>query len=215
MEIAIIGGTGFIGSKLVKEAASRGHSILAISRNIKQGAFPDRVTAVRVDVFDTDALAETFSGSEVVIHSFRIPKSFSIQERVEQQKRGTASIIAAVRKVGIKRLLAVGGAGTLEIAPGVRLMDSYIFPEDWQGGAQSTALIKELLQDVTEFEWTSFSPPYNIVPGKRTGKFRLGRDKMICDETGLSRISVDDYAVAMIDELETPNNTGHRFTAAY
>lgn len=215
MKISVIGGTGFIGSKIVEEAARRGHDVIAISRSVDQDDLPDGATAVPTDVFETDALADVIKDTEAVIHSFTTPKSLGVDERVQLQKKGTASIIEAVKKAGIKRLLAVGGAGTLEIAPGVRFMDSYIFPKIWEGGAQSTAPIKEMLSEETDFEWTSLSPPHHIVPGERTGRYRVGLDKMVCDETGQSKISVDDYAVAMIDELESSQHSGRRFTAAY
>ncbi len=120
-----------------------------------------------------------------------------------------------MKAAGVKRILAVGGAGSLEIRPGVPHFDTPEFPAAVQGGARATALIKELLKAEKDLEWTFLCPSSFIVPGERTGKFRLGGDQLLIGADGQSRISVEDYAVAMIDELENPRHTGRRFTVGY
>jgi putative NADH-flavin reductase len=215
MKIAIVGATGFIGTKLVDEAVSRGHEVVAVSRTVGEAAAGRGVTRVAADASDTEALTRAFKGVAAVLHAAAPSKKLDIDARIALQKVATASIIAAVKAAGVPRVLAVGGAGTLEIAPGIRFMDSYIFPRIWFGGAHSTAVIKELLQVERDFEWTVLCPPYFIEPGVRTGNYREDKDRMIVDETGRSAISVDDYAVAMIDELERPRHAGERFTVAY
>ena len=138
-----------------------------------------------------------------------------MQERIDQQRTATQTIIAAAKAAGLGRVLAVGGAGTVEVAPGVRNMDRPEFPAAWQGGAKSTAVIKELLAAEPDLEWTTLCPSHHLVQGERTGKFRLGLDQMLFGPDGESRISVEDYAAAMVDEQENPKHTRRRFTVGY
>lgn len=215
MKITVIGGTGFIGSKLVSEAISRNHKVVSVSRNPSKSGPAANVTEKLLDLFDTEALIEAIGDASVVIHAFAAARTLSDEQRMDQFRVATTSVIAAAKSCKISRILAVGGAGTLEVAPGVRFVDSYIFPSKALGGARATAVVKEMLQAEDAFVWTSLSPPNHIVPGQRTGKFRLGQDRLLVDDSGKSEISVDDFAVAMIDELETPKHTGMRFTVAY
>jgi hypothetical protein len=137
-----------------------------------------------------------------------------VKSRIDAQTAGTKSIIAAAIAAGVKRILAVGGAGTLLVG-GVRTMDGAEFPKAFEGGAKSTAVVKELLHHQHDLDWTVLSPSMSIAPGQRTGKFRLGLDDLLMMPDGSSTISVEDYAVAMIDELEQPRHTGRRFTVGY
>jgi putative NADH-flavin reductase len=137
-----------------------------------------------------------------------------VQSRIDAQILGTRSIIDAAKAAGVKRILAVGGAGTL-LVNGVKTMDSPGFPVGFEGGAKSTAVVKELLKHEGGLDWTVLCPPMAIAPGERTGKFRLGLDDLLMTADGSSKISLEDFAVAMIDELETPKHTGKRFTVAY
>jgi uncharacterized protein len=213
MKIAIVGATGFVGAKLLAEAVSRGHQVTAITRSPEKLRRDPHITAVAADVNDVPTLIEAFRGQEAVIHSYAPARKDSIDARIAQQRRATTSIIAALRGAGVRRILAVGGAGTSEIAPGVKLMDSYLFPKAYEGGAKSTAVIKDLLKAEPDLDWIFLSPPHALEAGTRTGKYRLGRDNLIFEEaTGRSHISVDDYAVAMIDELENPRHSRERFT---
>jgi len=213
MKVAIVGATGFVGSKVLAEALSRGHAVTAIVRSPEKLPKDDRIKVVQADVNDSTALAAAFRGQDAVIHSYAPPRQDSIEARIAQQTRATTSIIAALKSAGVKRVIAVGGAGTSEIAPGVRLMDSYLFPKAWEGGARSTMVIKDLFKAAPELDWIFLSPPHFLEPGKRTGKYRTGVDNLIFEEaTGRSYISVDDYAVALIDEMETHKHSCQRFT---
>ncbi len=213
MKIAIVGATGFVGEKLVQEAIARGHDVTAITRSPTKLPKERRLHAVSADVNDVAALTEAFRGQEAVIHAYAPPRSDSIEARIDQQTKGTKSIIAALKAARVKRLLAVGGAGTSEIAPGVPLMDSYLFPKAYEGGARSTAVIKALLKAEPDLDWTYLCPPHFLKSGERTGKYRLGQDNLVIElETGRSHISTADYAVAMIDEMETPKHSRERFT---
>jgi putative NADH-flavin reductase len=215
MKIVIVGATGFIGSKLLAEAVSRGHVVTAITRSPDKLPKDDRIIPVPADVNDVPALTRYFRGQDVVIHSYAPGRGLGAEESMEKQRAGTLSIIAAVKAAGIKRLLAVGGAGSLEVRPGVAHFETPEFPAAYQGGARATAQIKDLLRSEKDLEWTFLCPSTNIFPGERTGKFRLGGDQLLIGADGQSRISVEDYAVAMIDELENPKHTGHRFTVGY
>jgi putative NADH-flavin reductase len=214
MKVAIMGATGMIGSKLLDEAIDRGHVVTAVSRHASKLPAHDRVRPVEVDVLDTTALAGAFSGQDAILHAFAPPR-LSVQERVEQQRAGTRSIIAAAKSAGVHRILAVGGAGTLEVAPGVMNADRPEFPASWEGGVKSTALIKGLLAAEPDLDWTFLCPSHDIFAGERTGKFRLGLDQMLVDADGKSSISTADYAIAMIDELEKPRHSRRRFTVGY
>jgi putative NADH-flavin reductase len=213
MKLFIIGATGFVGSEIVREALDRGHSVSALTRDPAQVKFGPSVSVVRGDIFDSETLAGQIAGHDAVIHSYAPSRSHP--DRRGEQIRATTSIIGALKRAGVKRILAVGGAGTLETSPGVRLMDTPELPREWTMGAISTAEIKYLLEKEPDLEWTSLSPSLYLVPGERTGKFRLGTDQVLRDESGQSRISVQDYAVAMLDELEVPRHMRRRFTVGY
>jgi putative NADH-flavin reductase len=215
MKVAIVGATGFIGSKLLAEAVSRSHVVTAITRSPDKLPKGDRIIPVPADVNDVHALTRYFHGQDAVIHSYAPGRGLGAEENMEKQRAGTLSIIAAVKAAGLKRLLAVGGGGSLEVAPGVAHFDTPEFPAAYQGGARATAQIKELLRAEKDLDWTFLCPSTSIFPGERTGKFRLGGDQLLVGADGQSRISVEDYAVAMIDELENPKHTRHRFTVGY
>jgi hypothetical protein len=216
MNVALVGATGYVGSAILEELLSRGHNVTAICRHPEKTKIPDRerLRKVSADVNNSQALAESFRGQDAVIHAFA-PERGEIAQRIEAHRKGTESILAAMKAAGVGRILAVGGAGTLEVAPGVRNMDQADFPKEWEGGAKATAGVKAVLQGQAEVLWTFLSPSHDLFPGERTGKFRLGKDQLLRGPDGKSRISVQDYAVAMVDELENPQHTGHRFTVGY
>jgi putative NADH-flavin reductase len=214
MKVALIGATGYVGSQLLNEALNRGHEVTAIVRRIER--LPERpgLTAKQADVMDVDALAALLAGHEAVIAAFN-PDRTVPGDVFERMVDGAKSIIAATKKSGVKRLLAVGGAGSLEVAPGQQMIDQPDFPPEWKGGAGGTKQFLYLLKAEPDLDWTFLSPAKMLEPGERTGKFRLGGDQMLVDEKGECRISTADYAVAMIDELEDPKHTGRRFCVAY
>ncbi|WP_338765532.1 NAD(P)-dependent oxidoreductase [Massilia sp. METH4] len=212
MKIALIGATGYVGAKLLAEAASRGHDVKAlVSRPEKVPAQPG-VQAARVDVQDRDGLAAQLAGVDAVISAF---SGHAQQDVRAYYVRGMQSIVAATKAAGVPRLLVVGGAGSLEVAPGVQLVDTPEFPAQWKGTAEGARDALALLRAERELDWTMLSPAAHLEPGTRTGIFRLGTDSLLADASGNSRISLEDYAVAMIDELERPAHSRTRFTVAY
>jgi putative NADH-flavin reductase len=214
MKVALIGATGRVGSQILSEALERGHEVTAIVRRIDR--LPERagLVAKQIDIADIDALAAALEGHEAVIAAFN-PDRTEPGDVFERMVIGAKSIIAAVKRAGVKRLLVVGGAGSLEVAPGRQLIDQPDFPPEWKAGAGGTRQFLYLLKDEPGLDWTFLSPAAMLETGERTGKFRLGGDQMLVDAKGEGRISTADYAVAMIDELEKPLHTHQRFCVAY
>jgi hypothetical protein len=203
MKVAIIGASGNIGSQILAEAGSRGHTVTAIARNVEKIAPRPGVSPARGDLADGDALANTLRGHDAVISSVRF-RMFKPEQ-----------LLGAVKKSGVKRLIVVGGAGTLEARPGVALLDTPEFPAAAKEEAQAGRLAFNALRGASELEWTFLSPSAVIAPGERTGKFRLGQDQLLVDSDGKSRISIPDYAIALVDELEKAQHIRKRFTVGY
>jgi len=213
VRIALIGATGFAGSALLKEALDRGHEVAAIVRHPDKLAPRERLVAIGVDVNDTDRLAASIRGRDALLSAFN--PGWKNPNLYDDQVRGTASIIAAVRKAGVPRVLWVGGAGGLETGSGARVVDDPAFPDAVRPGSLATIDALEQLRSEPQLDWTFLSPAAEMRPGTRTGTFRLGGDRLLVDANGQSRISVEDFAVAMIDELERPAHSRQRFTVAY
>lgn len=214
MKIALIGASGRVGSRVLDEAIRRGHSVTAIMRNPAKVAPRERVRVAALDANDSSALAATLRDHDVVVHALNPFDGDPAEVRAENQRRATQSIIAATKVAGVRRLVAVGGAGTLQ-HQGVRFMDHPDFPPDWRGGAIATAVVNELLYQQRDLDWTILSPSHWFRPGERTGQFRLGLDELLVPLNGESRISMEDYAIALVDELERPRHVGRRFTVGY
>jgi putative NADH-flavin reductase len=214
MKVAVIGATGFVGSQILNEALHRGHEVTAVVRRAERLPQHPSLTAKAVDVADVDALAAALAGNDAVIAAFN-PDRTEPGDVFERMVAGGRAIIAATKKAGIKRLLVVGGAGSLEVAPGQQLIDQPGFPPEWKAGAGGTRQFLYLLKEEPGLDWTFLSPAAMLQPGERTGRFRLGGDQMLVDEKGECRISSADYAVAMVDELEEPRHTHRRFCVAY
>ena len=212
MKIALIGASGFIGSALREEALSRGHQVSAlVSQPDKLDASVKNLQVVKVDVQDTDALTNQLVETEVVISAF----SGHAQEDVRgYYVQGVKSIIAAAKEAG-KRLLMVGGAGALQLPDGSLLIDSPQFPQEYKATALGAQDALALLQQEQVLDWTMLAPAAEIFPGERSGQFRLGKDQLLMDDKGNSRISVQDYAQALLDEVEQPQHPRQRFTLAY
>lgn len=200
--IALIGASGNVGTRLLKELAARGHQITAIARD--PGKIPAQagVTAVRGDAGDGAGLAALLAGHDVVISALRFLDS------------DADTLINAVRAAGVKRYLVVGGAGSLQVAPGQRLIDQPDFPEAYKPEAARGADFLDTLRQAGDLEWTFLSPSAMFVPGERTGKFRLGKDDLLVGEQG-SSISYEDFAIALADEIERPAHVRARFTVGY
>lgn len=212
MNIALIGASGFIGSALLTEALARGHRVTGLVGRPERLPAHAALSGVSVDVLDTPALAARLAGHDAVLTAF----SGHAREDVEDYfLAGFRSIVQATRTAGVARLLVVGGAGSLEVAPGVQLIDTPEFPATYKGTAEGARKALALLRVQTGLDWTMLSPSAMIAPGERTGRFRLGGDQLLVDASGASRISVQDYAVAMVDELERPAHVRQRFTVGY
>lgn len=209
MKVAIIGASGFIGTEILKEALQRGHEVTAIVRNPEKVTLKDpHLTVKQGDVTNEDTVATLASGNEAVISAFNAHDSATYVKAIH-------AIINGTKKAGITRLLAVSGAGSLEVAPGVQILDTPEFPEQWKAGATATRDALNVLRQEKELDWTALSPAAEIFPGERTGKYRTGKDQLLIDANGHSKISSADYAIAMVDELEKPQHKKQRFTVAY
>jgi putative NADH-flavin reductase len=213
MKIALIGATGFIGSAILREALDRGHQVTAIVRHPEKLPQHPSLVARKGDVTREMETTALVVGRDAVISAYSPGRD--VPDIYEQHVSGYRKIIDGVKKAGVKRLLVVGGAGSLEVAPGVQLVDTPQFPEQWKAGSLATRKVLYLLQDEPELEWTFLSPSNMIAPGERTGRFRLGTDQLLTDADGQSRISLEDYAVAMLNELEDPKHIRQRFTVGY
>jgi putative NADH-flavin reductase len=213
MNVALIGATGFIGGALLEEAVRRGRRVTAIARDPAQLAPRDGSVARRVDVADTEALADALRGHAAVLSAH---SGHSAADVYGTYVAGFESIRAATKAAGVPRLLLVGGAASLQVAPGVELLDTPRFPAQWRDTARGAReALMRLRADAGGLDWTVLSPSAMIAPGERTGRFRLGDDALLVDASGESRISVQDYAVAMLDELESPKHSLRRFTVGY
>ena len=207
MNVALIGATGLVGAKLLAEGLDRGHAITAIVRNPETLPPHGRLTAVQGDATDAAVLAGLVARHDVVISAFNPGK--------DADGTGPRAIVDAVKQAGVPRLLVVGGAGSLEIAPGRRLVDQPDFPAEWKEGALRTAAFLDLLRGESDLDWVFVSPAAMFVPSGRTGRYRTGGDQLLTDEAGNSKISLEDYAVAMLDEAERPRHHRTRFSVAY
>ena len=203
MKIAILGATGQVGSQLVSEALSRGHSVTGLARYPDPLPRHDNLKPVKANVTDYNHLPEIIAGHDAVVSAVKFTSV------------NGAELLAAIKRSKVPRLLVVGGAGSLEVAPGKRLIDQPDFPAEYKPEASAGAELLSLLQKETELNWTFLSPSAHLHAGARTGKFRLGRDTLLVDSSGKSHISIADYAIALLDELERPQHSKARFTVGY
>jgi putative NADH-flavin reductase len=213
MKIALIGATGFVGSAILKEALDRDHEVTAIVRHPERLQAHPKLRPQKGDVYNADEVARLVTGHDAVISAFN--PGWSDPDIYNHQVKGTRAIIDGVKKAGVKRLLFVGGAGSLEVQPGVQSVALPSFPTEYKQGALATREALNMLRKETSLEWSFLSPSADLSPGRRTGTFRLGTDQLLKDVTGASRISVEDYAMAMIDEVEKPAHVWQRFTVGY
>ena len=214
-KIALIGASGLVGSAILKESLQRGHMVTAIVRNPDKIKLEDPNLLIRKgDVLSEQSVPELISGADVVISAYN--PGWTNPNIAEETTRAYNSIIGGVKKAKIPRLLIVGGAGSLYVAPEKRLMDTGVIPQSFMPAIEALAdVFYDLQKEEKEIDWAFFSPAGNIAPGERTGKFRLGKDNLIVDPKGESNISVEDYAVAMLNEVEAPEHHRERFTIGY
>lgn len=216
--VVLIGASGFVGNAILNELLERGHRVTAVVRNTsKITAKSENLEVKNIDVENAPAIIEAMKGKDAVISAYN--PGWSNPNMYEDTLRVYPKILEEVKESGVKRLLIVGGAGSLFVKPGLRLVDTGTLPEAWLPGVKSMAkFFLETLVNEKELDWVFFSPAANLgnlTTGVRTGKFRLGKDNLIVDEKGESFISVEDYAMAMVDELEQENHHRERFTIGY
>lgn len=211
MKIALIGATGNIGNLIAREALHRGHGVTAITR--RTAGLPQELEGVQVgkaDILDSAALAEAVRGHDVLASAFG-PGPESAELVVDAAR----AIVAAARAAGIKRVVVVGGAGSLEVAPGVQLVDTPGFPEAYKAYAIAHRKALAVFQEAGDLDWTFFAPAAMIGPGEKTGKFRIGVRNLIADSEGQSTISYGDYADAFVTEIESGKHLKEILTVAY
>jgi putative NADH-flavin reductase len=214
-KIVLIGASGFIGSSILNEALTRGHKVKAIVRhpeNIR--VTHTNLEKVKCDASDTRLLSRLCKGNDVVISAYN--PGWKNPDIASETLRVYPAILEGVKDSGVKRLLIVGGAGSLFVKPGTRLMDSGIFPEEFLPPVKALAgFYLDILSVEKDIDWVFFCPAQTITHGKRTTVFRLGKDDIVYDDEGNSSISVEDYAVAMLDEAENQGHHKERFTIGY
>lgn len=217
-DFILIGASGFVGSAILEEALNRGHKVTALVRNPEKIQVKnENLTVLAVDATDVEALSKVVAGKDAVISAYN--PGWGNPRLYEEILENYPKIIEGVKKAGVQRLLVVGGAGVLYVQPGMRLMDSGTLPAELMPAVNGEGeLFLNVLSKENDIDWVYFAPPANLGnmgKGIRTGKYRLGTDTLLVDEKGDSFISVEDYAVAMIDELEQEAHHKALFTAAY
>ena len=202
MKIALIGASGNVGSRIAAELSSRGHEITAIARKAAKISALPGVKPTAVDIANTEALVPILKGHAAVISSVHFVDSDPDQ------------LIRAVKAAGVPRYLVVGGAGSLQVAPGKLLVDSPDFPKEYQKETRAGCVFLDRLRAAEDLNWTFLSPSALFTAGERTGNFRLGKDTLLINGKG-SSISFEDYAIALADEVEKPKHPRQRFTVGY
>jgi putative NADH-flavin reductase len=202
--IALIGGTGNVGRRILAEALRRGHTVTVVARKPATDLDGAGVSFVEGDIAaDPAGLGAKLGGHDVLVSSARFATVTA------------EHVLTTARAAGIRRVLVVGGAASLEVAPGVRLLDSPEFPAAYKSEAVPGAQFLAELTSVDDIDWTFLSPAAYFHAGERTGTFRLGGDAFMTDAEGKSAISYEDYAIALLDEIETPKHLKQRFSIAY
>ena len=197
MNIVIFGATGMIGTRIAAELEQRGHTVRAASRS------------TGTDVTDPAGVATAVQGADGVV------VAVSARDGAHTLSDVAHSVTDGLRRAGVRRLVVVGGAASLEVSPGVRLFDTPDFPDAWKGEANQGIEALEVYRGVSDLDWTYVSPAAFIHPGERTGSYRLGGEQLLVDESGKSEISAEDYAIAIADLLESGAHAKERVTAAW
>ncbi|MBO2446258.1 NAD(P)H-binding protein [Actinomadura barringtoniae] len=207
MKLLLIGSTGMIGSRVAAEARARGHEVVGTTRSGKEGT-------ESLDAGDAARVADLAKGVDAVVLAIAPPRDGS--EAEGPLLAAGRAVLDGLRRAGVRRLIVVGGAGSLETAPGVRHVDDPHFPEIYKAESLAQAELLEVIRkEAGDLDWTYVSPAGVIEPGERTGTFRLGGDQLLLDAKGRSQISAEDYSVALVDELENGAAIGRRITVAY
>jgi uncharacterized protein len=219
MKIAILGATGFAGGFILTEALTRPElEVTVIVRTPDAVAPHERLTVVKGDVFETAKLTEALRGHDVVVHAFHPGRGVDMADIHDQCVTGYESIIAATRAAGVPRLICVGGAASLMTPEGKEYLDSTLWDKEFdpfRNAILGTRALYYLLKPVTDLDWVFLAPSAWLRPGERTGVFRTGKDDMLFAADGTSTISNEDYALAFVDEVITPQHHRERFTVGY
>lgn len=203
MKVALIGITGRVGTRVATELLSRGHTVTGIARNPERVEAESGLTVVKGDAGDAASLAPLLAGHDAVISAGRFVSVDAVK------------LLDAIQRAGVPRLLVVGGAGSLEIAPGKALIDTPEFPAAYKAEAGAGRDFLNVLRAEPKdcaLNWTFLSPAALFEPGERTGKFKLGGDQFMTNADGKSYISMEDYAIALVDELEQNQHPRARFS---
>lgn len=216
MKLVIIGATGQIGQRIVREALDRGHTVTGVVRDPSAVAHPDsRARLVPGDATRAEDVERVISGADAVVSAIS-PRPNTRGLAAPRLVDNARAVIAGLRNAGVNRVLYVGGAGSLEVAPGQALVDQPGFPEAYRPEAlEGRDALAVWRNEATGLAWTFLSPAIEIGPGERTGVYRKTGDQLLVDASGQSRISFEDFAVAVLDELERPEHIGRRFGVAY
>lgn len=209
MKIGLFGASGMIGQRITLEALVRGHEVKSLAHHLNSPITHPRLSVVQVDIFDPASISEAIGDTDVVVNATGGRNSLDIYAFYIDSTR---ALIEAFARAGEKRLIVVGGAGSLEVAPGAKLMDTPDFPP----AAKPTAVAQAetlVMYRASAIAWTFFCPSATIRPGRRTGKYRRGGDQVLTNDQGESYISAEDYAFALLDEIEHPQAIRQRFTA--
>lgn len=213
MKIALIGATGYVGTPLLDELLQRGHPVTVLARNPGKTAPRTGLTVVAADAQDATQVRQAVAGHDAVISAYN--PGWTVPDIHDQFLKGTRAIYAGVREAGVRRLLVVGGAGSLFVAPGLQLVDTPQFPAEYKQGALAAREALNLIRTEEALDWTFLSPPILLVPGERTGRYRLGTDAPLMNDEQPGNISVQDLAVVIADEIEQGRHVKQRFTVAY
>jgi putative NADH-flavin reductase len=213
MKIAIFGASGRIGSRIVNEALSRGHEVTAVVRHPETYTLEaPHLRVAKGDLFDSDDVESGVFNHDAVVSAFNFKAGVMPPATI---KEVATPLLKGLKQAGVKRLLVVGGAGSLKGSTGEQLVDMPDFPAAYKESALAQREALKVYQHEKDIEWTYLSPAAETAPGERTGKFRTGTDQVIVGENGHSFISMEDYAVAVIDELENPMHIREQFTVGY
>lgn len=216
MKIALIGASGFVGTAILNELLQRGHQVTAIARHPEKVKKAEHITVVSVDVLDENAVTNAIKGHDAVVSAYNA--GWTNPDLYNEFISGSKAIQATVKKAGVKRLIVIGGAGSLFIAPNRQIVDTDEFPKEWKPGALAARDYLNILKEEKELDWTFLSPAIEMhqgTSGTRKGTYRTGLENPVFDANNKSVISVEDLAVAVVDELEKPKHIRQRFTVAY
>lgn len=213
MKVALIGPTGFVGKEVLKELLARGHEVVALARDPAKLEARPRLTVMKADAKQAEQVAAAVEGVDAVVSAYN--PGWTVPDIHTEFLEGTRAIYDGVKRAGVKRLLVVGGAGSLFAAPGVQLVDTPQFPAEWKQGALAAREALNLIRNETSLDWTFVSPAVHLEPGERRGSYRVSLDTPVMDANGPAHVSTADLAVAIVDELERPQHIRRRFTVGY